>query len=59
MGTVRAITAEPGIATRRVHEAELQENFGFNGPEIRRVTVDLLAHVPALCAQWGTIRGNL
>jgi hypothetical protein len=39
--------------------AELRENFGFNGPEIRRMTVDLLAHVPTLCAQWGTIRGNL
>jgi hypothetical protein len=39
--------------------AELRENFGFNGPEIRRMTVDLLAHVPTLCAQWGTIRGSL
>ncbi len=39
--------------------AELRESYGFNGPEIRQMAADLLAHIPALCTKWGTIRGNL
>ena len=38
--------------------ATLRENFGFNGPELRRAAADLLPHVPALCAGWETIRGD-
>lgn len=39
--------------------AELRESFGFNGPGIRRMAADLLAHIPTFCAEWVTIRGNL
>ena len=39
--------------------AELRESYGFNGPEIRQIAADLLAHIPALCTEWGTIHGNL
>jgi hypothetical protein len=38
---------------------ELRESFGFNGPEIRRMAPDLLAHIPTLCTEWEAIRGNL
>jgi hypothetical protein len=38
---------------------ELRESFGFNGPEIRAMAAGLLAHISALCTEWGTIRGNL
>ena len=39
--------------------AELRENYRFNGPDIRQIAADLLAHIPNLCSEWSTIRGNL
>jgi uncharacterized protein DUF4160 len=39
--------------------ADLRESYGFNGLEIGVMAADLLAHIPALCTEWGTIRGNL
>ena len=38
--------------------AELREGYGFNGPEIRQVAADLLAHTPTLCTEWATIHGH-
>ncbi len=38
--------------------AELRESYGFNGPEIRQMAVDLLAHILTLCTEWATIHGN-
>jgi hypothetical protein len=39
--------------------ADLRESYGFNGPRIRQMAANLLAHIPDLCAEWVTIRGNL
>jgi hypothetical protein len=39
--------------------ADLRESYGFNGSEIRVMAADLLTHIPALCTEWGTIRGHL
>ncbi len=38
--------------------AGLRESYGFNGPDIRQMAADLLAHIPSLCTEWGTIHGN-
>jgi hypothetical protein len=38
--------------------AQLRESLGFNGPAIRRMAADLLAHIPNLCTAWETIYGN-
>jgi hypothetical protein len=38
---------------------ELRESYGFNGSAIRQMAAELLAHIPVLCSEWGTIHGNL
>ncbi len=38
---------------------DLRESYGFNGPQIRQMAADLLAHIPDLCIEWGMIHGNL
>jgi hypothetical protein len=37
---------------------DLRESYGFNRPEIRQMGADLFGHIPTLCTQWGSIRGN-
>ena len=38
--------------------ATLRESVGFNGSEIRRIAVGLLALIPTLCTEWETILAN-
>jgi hypothetical protein len=38
---------------------DLRESYGFNGSEIRQMGASLLVHIPILCFEWETIRGNL
>ena len=38
---------------------ELRESFGFNGPEIRQIAVDVSVQIPKLCKEWRTIFGTL
>jgi hypothetical protein len=37
----------------------LRENFGFRGPEIRRMVADFLPQISRLCAAWELIHGHL
>ncbi len=36
----------------------LRENFGFGRPELGRITKELAANLPGLCANWSDMHGT-